>query len=608
MTQQEEVANYLQRRFHHVDLIFGTHQLHRFPALLKQAAESRKTVVDLGEEENREGLPIRRASKFKAWLPVIYGCNNFCSYCVVPFVRGRERSRPFREIMAEAEQLAREGFLEITLLGQNVNSYGHDLQEGRDFADLLNHIDRVEGLKRIRFLTSHPKDLSPRLIRAVAEGEHICEHFHLPVQSGSNRILEMMNRRYTRERYLELVQAIRESIPGVSITTDIIVGFPGETEADFLQTLDLVEQARFDAAFTFNYSPRRGTRAALLEDDVPQQEKSRRLERLMELQNRISRETNEALVGQVVEVLVEGASKANPEMSTGRTRNNKLVHFPGAARKKERCCPLRSPRGAPGIYSESERDRGMKRLYFPCLSFLSLFCLLILMLLILPGCQADLHQAEEAAKSFLEFWSAGDYQAMYELLDQESRNKYSPSSFIGYYTDLEEAINLSGVEYQLEKAAETDANRVTFSYSARLQSDTVGAIPAPNTIILTRKAKGEPWQVSWNPGQIFPEMTDNCRLVLKRLVPRRGIILDRYNRPLVQYRQFKEVGAVPGRFDDQSRFARSVAPPAGFVGSGGGGQAEPALGQGRAFRAAGRALPGRRAPGGTVVEDPGGND
>jgi|LSQX01.3.fsa_nt_gb penicillin-binding protein len=206
----------------------------------------------------------------------------------------------------------------------------------------------------------------------------------------------------------------------------------------------------------------------------------------------------------------------------------------------------------------------MKRLYFPCLSFLSLFCLLILMLLILPGCQADLHQAEEAAKSFLEFWSAGDYQAMYELLDQESRNKYSPSSFIGYYTDLEEAINLSGVEYQLEKAAETDANRVTFSYSARLQSDTVGAIPAPNTIILTRKAKGEPWQVSWNPGQIFPEMTDNCRLVLKRLVPRRGIILDRYNRPLVQYRQFKEVGAVPGRFDDQSRFARSVAPLLGL--------------------------------------------
>jgi tRNA-2-methylthio-N6-dimethylallyladenosine synthase len=345
MTQQEEVANYLQRRFHHVDLIFGTHQLHRFPALLKQAAESRKTVVDLGEEENREGLPIRRASKFKAWLPVIYGCNNFCSYCVVPFVRGRERSRPFREIMAEAEQLAREGFLEITLLGQNVNSYGHDLQEGRDFADLLNHIDRVEGLKRIRFLTSHPKDLSPRLIRAVAEGEHICEHFHLPVQSGSNRILEMMNRRYTRERYLELVQAIRESIPGVSITTDIIVGFPGETEADFLQTLDLVEQARFDAAFTFNYSPRRGTRAALLEDDVPQQEKSRRLERLMELQNRISRETNEALVGQVVEVLVEGASKANPEMSTGRTRNNKLVHFPRGGEKEGEMLSIKITQG-----------------------------------------------------------------------------------------------------------------------------------------------------------------------------------------------------------------------------------------------------------------------
>lgn len=328
MTQQEEIAAYIKKRFPHVNLVFGTHSLPRFPQLLERAMLSRKTVVDIEEyADSREDLPISRRDKFKAWLPVIYGCNNFCSYCIVPYVRGRERSRPMKEILAEARSLAREGYLELTLLGQNVNSYGQDLPEGHDFADLLRELNKVEGLRRIRFMTSHPKDLSPGLIDVVARGEKICEHFHLPVQSGSNRILKLMNRRYTRERYLELVRSIKEKIPGAAVTSDIIVGFPGETEEDFQDTLDLVKEARFDNAFTFIYSPRPGTKAAQMEDAVPRAQKEERLQRLAEVQHGISQEINAALTGKVVEVLVEGRSKTNPEMLTGRTRTNKLVHF-----------------------------------------------------------------------------------------------------------------------------------------------------------------------------------------------------------------------------------------------------------------------------------------
>ena len=332
MPQQPAVAADLARRFPFVDLIFGTHALPRFPQLLEESKQSREPLIDIGGEGSggREGLPVRRSHNFRAWLPVIHGCNNFCTYCIVPHVRGRERSRPFGEIMGDARSLAAAGYLEITLLGQNVNSYGHDLAEAHDFAHLLTEMEGIRGLRRIRFLTSHPKDLSPRLIEAMRSGKKICEHLHLPVQAGSNRILEMMNRRYSREHYLELVGALKKAIPGIAITTDLMVGFPGEGEGDFRQTLELVEEARFDQSFTFIYSPRPGTRAAEAGDTVPPAEKRERLIRLTELQNRISLEINESLPGDRVELLVEGRSKNDPAMQSGRTRTNKLVHFPAA--------------------------------------------------------------------------------------------------------------------------------------------------------------------------------------------------------------------------------------------------------------------------------------
>lgn len=342
MTQQAELAQYIKQRFSHVNLVFGTHSLSRFPQLLEAAILKGGTVVDLEENQDlREGLPIRRADRYKAWLPIIYGCNNFCSYCVVPYVRGRERSRALEDIISDAHSLARAGYLELTLLGQNVNSYGQDRPEAYDFADLLLALDKVDGISRIRFMTSHPKDLSPRLIETVAGGEKICEHFHLPVQSGSNRILEMMNRCYTREHYLDLIRDIKLQIPGVAVTSDIIIGFPGETEKDYLYTLQLLEAARFDNAFTFIFSPRRGTRAAELTDHEPRAQKERRLQKLTEMQQRISLDLNRELVDLVVEVLVEGRSKSNPEMLSGRTRTNKLVHFPSTLELTGRLVPVK---------------------------------------------------------------------------------------------------------------------------------------------------------------------------------------------------------------------------------------------------------------------------
>ncbi len=328
MSQQEEVARYVRERFNHVDLIFGTHALPRLPELLQKAGASRETVVDIEADYSpREGLPVAHGNKYKAWLPIIYGCNNYCSYCVVPYVRGRERSRPMEVIIAEADELARRGYLEITLLGQNVNSYGHDMLKKETFASLLFELNRLNGLKRIRFMTSHPKDLSSDLIEVVKEGKKICEHFHLPVQSGSNRILEKMNRGYTSEYYLDLIRHIKKSIPGVSITSDIIIGFPGEEEADFLATADLLEKARFDNVFSFIYSPRKNTAAADFQDFTTYGEKEKRLAHVNEIQQRISKEVNNLLADKTVEVLVEGPSKNNPEVQTGRTRTNKLVHF-----------------------------------------------------------------------------------------------------------------------------------------------------------------------------------------------------------------------------------------------------------------------------------------
>ncbi len=328
MSQQEDTAKFLKSRFPYLDLIFGTHALPRLPELISEAGSKKETIIEVDESYlDREGLPAAHSGGFKAWLPVIYGCDNYCSYCIVPYVRGRERSRAMTDIIAEAGELASQGYVELTLLGQNVNSYGQDLPGQFTFARLLRELNQVEGLERIRFMTSHPKDLSTDLIETVKNGEKICEHFHLPVQSGSNRILKAMNRRYTREHYLDLVGTIKESIPGVALTSDIIVGFPGEGEEDFLSTVDLLEKARFDNAFSFLYSPRKNTAASELTDNLTHREKENRLQRLNQVQHRISKEINEDLAGKSVELLVEGESKGNPEIQSGRTRTNKLVHF-----------------------------------------------------------------------------------------------------------------------------------------------------------------------------------------------------------------------------------------------------------------------------------------
>jgi len=331
MTQQEAAAKKIRDRFPYIDLIFGTHNLPRLRELIEQAKESRRTVVELLDrsEPAPEGLPIRRASAVKAWVVITFGCNNFCTYCIVPYVRGRECSRPPENILAEIRDLAAQGYKEVTLLGQNVNSYGRDLPGNVDFAGLLTEVNQIEGIKRIRFTTSHPRDFTPRLIEVIARGEKICEHIHLPVQAGSNRILRMMNRGYTREDYLALVEKIREAIPEAALTTDIMVGFPGETDEDFAQTLDLVERVRFNSAFMFIYNIRPGTPAARLPNQVKDEVKRARIKTLIEKQNQITKEININEEGKIYRLLVDGESKTNPQMLSGRTRTNKLVIFPG---------------------------------------------------------------------------------------------------------------------------------------------------------------------------------------------------------------------------------------------------------------------------------------
>lgn len=332
MAQEEETIRRIRQRMPHVDLVFGTHNLHTLPDLLDRARAEDEMVVDVWRSEGAvvEHLPARRAAGVSAWVTIIYGCDHFCSYCIVPYVRGRERSRQPEEILAEVEGLAGDGFLEVTLLGQNVNSYGKDLEDSYGFAGLLRAVDRVPGIERIRFMTSHPMDFHQGIIDAVAGSRHVCEHFHLPVQAGSDDVLRRMNRRYTRDSYLDLIGRVRAAVPEASITTDIIVGFPGETEEDFALTLDLVERARFDNAYTFVYSPRSGTPAARWEDPTPPEVKKERLQRLMDLQYAIGLEQNRRLVGSQVEVLVEGPSKKDPGVLSSRTRTNKLVLFPGS--------------------------------------------------------------------------------------------------------------------------------------------------------------------------------------------------------------------------------------------------------------------------------------
>ncbi|HHW47438.1 MAG TPA: tRNA (N6-isopentenyl adenosine(37)-C2)-methylthiotransferase MiaB [Clostridiaceae bacterium] len=331
MTQQKEVVEHIREKYSHVDLIFGTHNLYKFPELLYSALSSGESIVDIWDSYGlvAEDIPIERKDRVKAWVTIMYGCNNFCSYCIVPYVRGRERSRQPERILEEIRELGQEGYKEVTLLGQNVNSYGKDLDTGIGFSDLLREVNKISGIERIRFMTSHPKDLSDDLIAAVRDCEKVCEHIHLPVQAGSSRILKEMNRKYTKEQYLELVDKIKNSINGVALTTDIIVGYPGETEEDFDDTLDVVRKVRFDMAYTFLYSKRTGTPAANKEDQVPEDVKKERFERLIEVQNRISRENNEKLLDEEVEVLVEGVSKTNKNVLSGRTRTNKIVNFKG---------------------------------------------------------------------------------------------------------------------------------------------------------------------------------------------------------------------------------------------------------------------------------------
>ncbi len=332
MMQQREVAERLFKRFPFVDLVFGTHELHHFPLLLSRTlAGERVFSVRESDGEIVEGLPVVRGGSFSTFVTIMYGCNNFCSYCIVPYVRGRERSRAPENIVAEVRSLAERGFREITLLGQNVNSYAY-ADDGVDFPELLRRVSTVEGIERIRFMTSHPKDLSPRLIEAMATLPKVCNHIHLPVQSGSNRILSEMNRRYTREKYLGLVEDIRAAVDGVELTTDIIVGFPGETEEDFEETLALVRQVGFSAAYTFMYSPRLGTRAAEMENQVPEEVKKDRLLRLNVCSAEQLKVGNQKYIGQEGTVLVEGCDRREKApMAYGKLTNFKMVYFPGDA-------------------------------------------------------------------------------------------------------------------------------------------------------------------------------------------------------------------------------------------------------------------------------------
>ncbi len=331
MMQQEHIVNHIKEKHPFVDLVFGTHNLHRFPELLENSMQQDNMLVEVWEEGGQiiEGIPSIRKYGLKAFVNIMNGCNNYCTYCIVPYTRGRERSRKPEDIVEEIKKLVENGTKEVTLLGQNVNSYGKALEEKIDFADLLYKIDEINGLERIRFMTSHPKDINSKLIRAVKECKNVCEHIHLPVQAGNNNVLKSMNRKYTREKYLEIVDEIKTIIPDISITTDIIVGFPGETEKDFEDTLDLVEKVKYDNAFTFIYSIREGTPAAKMDNQITEDVKHDRFNRLLSILHSNMQEINKALEGKILEVLIEGKSKNDESYLTGRTRSNKVINFKG---------------------------------------------------------------------------------------------------------------------------------------------------------------------------------------------------------------------------------------------------------------------------------------
>ncbi len=349
MMQEKEVVEKIKKTYRFVDLIFGTHNIFKLAELVSLCLEERleeleaqgredkkpkhKMVVDVWKDTDQivEDLPVERKYSFKSGVNIMFGCNNFCSYCIVPYVRGRERSRRPGEIIGEIKNLVEDGVVEVMLLGQNVNSYGKGLDEPLNFAQLLKEVEKIEGLERIRFMTSHPKDLSDELIWVMAKSKKICRHLHLPLQSGSSRILKAMNRRYTKEQYLALAEKIKTAIPDISLTTDIIVGFPGETEEDFEETLDVVRKVRFDSAFTFIYSKRTGTPAAAMENQVPEDVVKNRFDRLLKEVQDISAQVCGRDVHTVQTVLVEEVNDHSPELVTGRMSNNTIVHFPGDA-------------------------------------------------------------------------------------------------------------------------------------------------------------------------------------------------------------------------------------------------------------------------------------
>ena len=331
MVQQEHITEKIKRVHEHVDLVFGTHALYKMPKLLFEAMHSKGTVIDIEDSDGMiaEDIPMKRDDVSKAWVSVMYGCNNFCSYCIVPYVRGRERSRTPEAVLNEVKELVSKGCSEISLLGQNVNSYGKDLDMDIDFADLIRMVNDVEGVKRIRFMTSHPKDLSDKLIDAIAECDNVCKQLHLPFQAGSDKILKEMNRKYTKADYLEKIEKVKKAIPNISLSTDVIVGFPTETNEDFEETLDVLRKVEFDNIFSFIYSRQEGTPAAKLDFVLTDEEIHHNFDRLLEVQNEISKRKNEEYVGRIERVLVDGVSKNDENTLSGRCDSSKIVNFKG---------------------------------------------------------------------------------------------------------------------------------------------------------------------------------------------------------------------------------------------------------------------------------------
>ncbi len=334
MMQQPHVIDIINKDLSFVNLILGTYNIHRFPQLLEKALKekhSKRPLVEVWDQAKNvvEGIPSIRKFKFKAFVNIMYGCNNFCSYCIVPYTRGRERSRSKEAILEEITTLVKEGVIEVTLLGQNVNSYGKDLYDEYDFSDLLEEIDKLDGIKRIRFMTSHPKDATEKLIDTIAASKNICENFHLPVQSGSNRILEKMNRHYSREQYLEFAEKLYDKIPNITLSTDIIIGFPDESDSDFHETLSLAKKVAFDNAYVFLYSKRSGTKAAESKCQIPEKVKHERFDKILSELNSIAYSKNLGMIGNTEAVLVDGISEKHPGSIHGRTRGNKIVTFKG---------------------------------------------------------------------------------------------------------------------------------------------------------------------------------------------------------------------------------------------------------------------------------------